>query len=346
MSRNPASSSPRRFISPLILALPLGVVVLLGTATPARLLAAEVSATASAPDSVPKLTDDQRAKVDDILADQKKVYDSYLTAAKALDPMTKAETADLATLKAYKASLQECEKSMLALQQKIDSLLPVPPANPAPVFQVMGDVTDVSATAILLWGKSFPPNGGGFPLGSLLEEANIRVESPSMQVPVGGKYFQAEVFLRKDHGLNALGAEVPVWVFGPVPVPVIPADQQQYVGLLRKANDDVEAYLTNASGREQETDRCIQNQNATAKYKAEEAERDAVQDAAVRRLHEQQAAHTAEVLREGPANGGPGWHPDSPDAGKAAAPAPKVPTASKPQPSPAPAASVDDPLFK
>jgi len=95
-----------------------------------------------------------------------------------------------------------------------------PAARPNEIpFTVTGEVVDREEHAVRLWGKALPP-GNWNPLGALYRDANILVLYPAQSALKGPIYIPSHYcFVGKQTGTNRFGAAIPVWVYGPCPLP-------------------------------------------------------------------------------------------------------------------------------
>lgn len=88
----------------------------------------------------------------------------------------------------------------------------------AGLFRVSGEIKQRQADRLTVWGYAIPDNADSNQLGAHMQEANILVEAPRNEGIVGGiRYEGVHRYIRESSGTNALGATVPVSVYGSIP---------------------------------------------------------------------------------------------------------------------------------
>lgn len=85
-----------------------------------------------------------------------------------------------------------------------------------PLFTLVGEVKGREEFATQIWGRAYVANGGKH-WASGGEERNIVVVNPKDEFNGANFYKGYHYFVKKDSGKNALGADVPIWIFGPPP---------------------------------------------------------------------------------------------------------------------------------
>lgn len=122
-------------------------------------------------------------------------------------------------------------------------------------FTITGQVKDRDEDSVLVWGYALAKSGDNSVFGVNLQEVSILVQNPTYAAPTGTLYSGDHFLLGKRHGQNALGAAVPVWIYGDLPKEVLAAQeasaskQKQYDELQRRMSAKAGASVEVPSAR-------------------------------------------------------------------------------------------------
>lgn len=145
---------------------------------------------------------------------------------------------DTSSLGQLETDLVEVDSKLSDLEDRLAS--PRQMVGLPATFSVSGEVKDVTAAGLVVWGRALPQKPGALPSangmsGAVMEEGNLLVENPERAVDVGGIYVGENIFLGRGTGRNRLGAEVPVWRYGIAKAPS--SEQNTLLSLALSAHD-------------------------------------------------------------------------------------------------------------
>lgn len=132
-------------------------------------------------------------------------------------------------------------KKVITVNQMIDELNSL--ENKYPKFQINGEINDRDRdlSVLQVWGTAIPLNNDYNSYGTQLEKGNIVIKNPEKD-KINYNYYVSGIhyFIEKSYGKNALGVEVPVYIYGDIPN----LFAQSKINSLRKDISEIKNQLT------------------------------------------------------------------------------------------------------
>lgn len=127
-----------------------------------------------------------------------------------------------------KQQLAETEEKLIASQKRLEQLL-----VDHPEVRINGKITDRNRDSLQVWGSAVTTGDNRNVFGGLVAEGNIIVLNPHSENNTGIYYNGIHYFQNKTVGKNALGSEVPVWIYGDMPPEILLESKKQKLLMLQ-----------------------------------------------------------------------------------------------------------------